>query len=94
MAARKQKRKKQPQKQPMRILPGVLLVLIAVGLLGLVVKVSLSQADRGSSNSLSLSSDGADERWAYIMTDLTGQTRHFKGSPDAPVTILEFSDFQ
>ena len=28
------------------------------------------------------------------MTDLIGQTRYFKGSPDAPVTILEFSNFQ
>ncbi|OGO11201.1 MAG: hypothetical protein A2Y53_04090 [Chloroflexi bacterium RBG_16_47_49] len=94
MAVRKQKRTKQTPKKLTRILPGALLILIAVGLLGLVVKVSLSQANRGSSNSLSLSSDGADERWAYIMTDLIGQTRHFKGSPDAPVTILEFSDFQ
>ncbi|OGO62184.1 MAG: hypothetical protein A2032_05115 [Chloroflexi bacterium RBG_19FT_COMBO_49_13] len=94
MAVRKQKRTKLTPKKLARILPGALLILIAVGLLGLVVKVSLSQANRGSSNSLSLSSDGADERWAYIMTDLIGQTRHFKGSPDAPVTILEFSDFQ
>jgi hypothetical protein len=66
MVARKNIRTKLHQKQPKGILPGVLLVLIAVVLLGLVVKVSLSQADRGSSSSLSLSSDCADERWAYI----------------------------
>ena len=94
MAARKHNKTKLHQKRLRQILPGLLLIVVAVGLLGSIVKVSLSQADRGSSSSLSLSSDGADERWAYIMTDLIGQTRHFKGSPDAPVTILEFSDFQ
>jgi len=25
---------------------------------------------------------------------LVAQTRHFKGSPNAPITMLEFSDFQ
>ncbi len=94
MAARKHNKTKLHQKRSGQILPGLLLIVVAVGLLGLVVKVSLSQADRGNSSSLSLTSDGADERWAYIMTDLIGQTRHFKGSTDAPVTILEFSNFQ
>jgi protein-disulfide isomerase len=31
-----------------------------------------------------------DELMAYVV----GQTRHFFGDPNAPVTIIEFSDFQ
>jgi hypothetical protein len=29
-----------------------------------------------------------------VMTMLIGATRHFKGDANAPVTIIEFSDFQ
>jgi hypothetical protein len=35
-----------------------------------------------------------EERRKNIVQAVTAQTRHFKGDPDAPVTILEFSDFQ
>jgi len=31
---------------------------------------------------------------ADLMTFLTENTRHYKGDPTPPVTIIEFSDFQ
>ena len=31
-----------------------------------------------------------DELMAFVVS----QTRHFKGDPEAPVTIIEFSDYQ
>ncbi len=35
-----------------------------------------------------------EARRQALMDALIAQTKHFKGNPDAPVTILEFSDFQ
>jgi len=34
------------------------------------------------------------ESQASLMEFLVGQTKHFIGDPNAPVTIIEFSDFQ
>lgn len=33
---------------------------------------------------------GNEELMAYLVS----RTRHFKGNPDAPVTLIEFGDFQ
>jgi hypothetical protein len=33
-------------------------------------------------------------QWEGLVRITTQQARHFKGDPDALVTILEFSDFQ
>lgn len=33
-------------------------------------------------------------RWDGLLQQAIQQTRHFRGDPNAPVTILEFSDFQ
>jgi protein-disulfide isomerase len=37
---------------------------------------------------------GGNPSPAMLMNAVVAQTRHFKGDPDAPVTIVEFSDFR
>ncbi len=41
-----------------------------------------------------MSQEAAPESTPTLMEFLIGQTRHFKGNPDAPVTFIEFSDYQ
>jgi protein-disulfide isomerase len=38
--------------------------------------------------------DGGNPSPAMLMDTVVAQTRHFKGDPDAPITIVEFSDFR
>ncbi len=49
----------------------------------------------GSSVASQPTPSGPDAETRKQMMDfLTGQVRHYKGSPDATVTLIEFSDFQ
>lgn len=40
------------------------------------------------------SNEGSPVSTPTLMEFLIGQTNHFKGNPDAPVTLIEFSDYQ
>ena len=40
------------------------------------------------------SNEGSPASTPTLMEFLIGQTNHFKGNPDAPVTVIEFSDYQ
>jgi len=51
-------------------------------------------ASNGEGASQSAEAANAQTERTALMQDLIAQTRHFKGDPDAPVTILEYSDFQ
>lgn len=49
-----------------------------------------SQAPSGEQNAPQMT----DEQRQELMKFVVDQTRHFKGDPDAPVTMVEFSDFK
>ena len=53
---------------------------------------SAETTDQSTANGASLSLGSAIP--ATLMDVVVAQTRHFKGDPKAPVTIVEFGDFQ
>jgi hypothetical protein len=58
-------------------------------------ETSVAVADTGSRSAASAASQSASTPSAAALMDaVVTQTRHFKGDADAPITIIEFGDFQ
>ena len=78
------------------------LLMLVVGLLAgfygrplLAPQAAESAADRSvASSSASPTDENMAAQQAALMQEVIGKTRHFKGDPNAPVTIIEFGDFQ
>jgi protein-disulfide isomerase len=86
--------------------PIIGLVMLVVGLLGgyYLRPFTLAQASNVTSSSAAASSavttpaaiPTTDQATAQknLMASVVAKTRHFKGDPNAPVTMIEFGDFQ
>lgn len=85
--------------------PIVGVLMLAIGLLGGYFGRSLllpnsptsaasSQPDATPAADTSASSQNQPSNPDELMAFVVSQTRHYKGDPNAPVTIIEFSDFQ
>ena len=79
--------------------------IIVVGVAMLAIGVVLGYVGRGAYGPEAMSAKATSSAVAAaiqtrattnkeVMTMLIGATRHFKGDANAPVTIIEFSDFQ
>lgn len=80
--------------------PIVGIIALLLGLLGgffLRPLIAPAPEPQAAGSSVNTPQPGAPDQAAQrqaLMSEIVAQTRHFKGSPDAPVTIIEFSDFQ
>ena len=75
--------------------PLVGVVMLIIGLLGGYYGrplVSGTKEPVTVSQSIAPSQAGAGNE--EVMVYLVSQTKHFRGDPDAPVTLIEFGDFQ
>jgi len=75
--------------------PVVGVVMLIIGLLGGYFGrplVSGTKEPVTVSQSIAPTQSGAGNE--ELMAYLVSQTRHFSGDPDAPVTLIEFGDFQ
>jgi len=55
---------------------------------------SVADASAPTSPTAAPASSADNSSAQTLMASMVAKTRHFRGNPDAPVTIIEFSDFQ
>ena len=92
----------QPKKQPAIIIniqswatPVVGVLMLLIGLLaGYYGRPLIGKPDQQATVPQSIAPSQAGAGNEELMAYLVSQTRHFTGNPDAPVTLIEFGDFQ
>lgn len=92
----------QPEKQPAITIniqswatPVVGIVMLIIGLLaGYYGRPLIGGVDQQAATPQSIAPSQAGGGNQELMAYLVSQTRHFTGNPDAPVTLIEFGDFQ
>jgi len=97
----------EPQKQPavtitiqswatpiVWILMLVLCLLVGYYVRPLILNQAQSEASINSSAPVVLPTEDNSAAQQKLMETIVAQTRHFRGDPNAPLTIIEFADFQ
>ena len=75
------------------VVAGLVVLLLGV-LVGILIRpLMISQHSNGAST-ISARAAGPSSGQTRLMDAAIARTRHFKGDSNAPVTIIEFSDFQ
>ena len=73
---------------------GALLIGLVLGYLGRGMYGPEATAARGTATANAVVVQTRSAANQEVMKTIIAQTNHFKGDPNAPVTLIEFSDFQ
>ncbi|MEK9163728.1 MAG: hypothetical protein AAB342_00075, partial [Chloroflexota bacterium] len=85
----------EPISIPERIGAIMLIAGLLIGYFGRpLVAAQLAPAPTATAIPVAAESDSQTESRALLMQSLIARTDHFQGKEDAPVVMLEFSDFQ